>query len=66
MTIILKFMCFQLVAPMKFFPTYLTLEKLKVQMSALVVLFITVGDKSLAAETTDEGLFACMCLNMMR
>ena len=63
---VLKFMSFQLIASMEFFPAYLTLKKLEVQMSPLVVFFITVGDKSLVTETTDERLFASVCLDMMR
>lgn len=51
---------------MKFFPAYLALKKLEVKMSPLVVFFITIGDKSLATESTNERLFASVRLDMMR
>ena len=62
---ILKLMGLQLDTPVELLATYLTLKKLKVQVSSLVVFLVTVRDKRLPTEATDERLFSRVSLYMM-
>ena len=62
---ILKFVGLQLDTPVELLATDLTLKKLKVQVSSLVVFLVTVRDKRLPTEATYEGLFSRVSLNVM-
>ena len=62
---ILNLMCLQLDTPVELLATYLTLKKLKVQVSSLVVFLVTVRDKRLATEATYEWLFSRVSLYVM-
>ena len=65
MDAILNLMCLQLDTPVELLATYLTLKKLKVQVSSLVVFLVTVRDKRLATEATYEWLFSRVSLYVM-
>ena len=50
-------MDFELIAAVELHRAHLAVEELKVQMSALVVAAVSIGDESLAAEFARERLF---------
>jgi len=62
---ILKFVGLQLDTPVELLATDLTLKKLKVQVSSLVIFLVTVRDKRLPTEATDERLFSRVSLYVM-
>ena len=50
---------------MKLLATYLTLKELEVEVSPLMVFLVTVRDKGLATEATDERLLSGVGLDMV-
>lgn len=51
---------------MELFSAIVTLEKLQIQVSALMVLLVSIGDEGLPAEPAHIRLFASVSLDMVR